>query len=203
MKWVGLVADHCRWDFKHEIYARLRASIVLHHIGPGAVAGESWHEYSVPGNIYFGWMGMAVGLSEGSLHYGAGIAEVVDPVHREEGGTCLIMDVPPIVSRKPGMKCTLSLCPNLDWLDTQFDETRDWWNVDFGIQLYKTHGAHFNYADWLTFLGSHGYFLTPGEKPADAGDYEAKGTTDPWPYDVGCFDGSGCSGALWTCEPVS
>jgi RHS repeat-associated protein/uncharacterized repeat protein (TIGR01451 family) len=199
LKWVALVADHCRWDFKHSIRAQLGYDIVLQHIGPGDVAGKSWHDYSVPGNIYFGWMGMAVGLSERSLHYGAGIAEVVDPVHRKEGGTCLITDVPPILSRRPGMKCTLSLCPNLDWLDTQFDETGDWWNVEFGIQLYKTHGAHLNYAGWLTFLGRHGYYLTRGEKPPDAGHFEAKGTRTPWPYDVGSFDGSGC-GALWTCE---
>jgi RHS repeat-associated protein len=198
--WNSLVADKCKWDFKHAIWERLGDSIMLRHLAPpSGEAGYHWYEYSVPGNIFFAWMGMAVGLSDNFLHIGAGAAEMIDPVHQERQD-CDITRKVPIPNPVTGEPDT-SVCINYDWLRTGLDEPGDWWNVEFGIRLYKTYGPHLSYTDFLSFLGSNGGMLTPGAIPRDEGSHNGgrpmpgtEGGVRRWPYEVGCFNGSGCSG---------
>jgi len=198
--WNSLVADSCRWDFKHAIWERLGDPIMLRHLAsPSGEGGYHWYEYSVPGNIFFGWMGMAVGLSDNFLHLGAGYAEMVDPAHQERQD-CDITTKVPIPNLATGEPET-NVCINRDWVSTGLDEPGDWWNVEFGIRLYKTYGPHLSYTDLLSFLGSNGGMLTPGATPRDEGSHNGgrpvagtEGAACRWPYEAGCVNGSGCSG---------
>jgi RHS repeat-associated protein len=187
-KWISLVADRCRWDFKHRIYAQLGDNVMLRHIASGA-GGYRWYEYSVPGNIYFGWMGMAVGFPDWFLHVGAGVAEIIDPVHQEKRDCTITRQIRVRIKIDvSGVDRELeqNICINPDWCRSNFDEPGDWWNVEFGIRLYKTHGPALAYGEWLTFLGSHGRLLTPAPAmPHDVGRHRNTG----FPYGVGYFNG--------------
>jgi RHS repeat-associated protein len=187
-KWISLVADRCRWDFKHRIRARLGDTAMLRHTASGS-RGYRWYEYSVPGNIFFGWMGMAVGFPDWFLHVGAGVAEVIDPAHQERGDCTITQQVRVHIEMdRLGIDRDLqqNVCINPEWCGTNFDEPGDWWNVEFGIQLYKTHGPGLGYSQWLTFLGSRGWSLTPAaSSPENVGRHR----NTAFPYQVGYFNG--------------
>jgi RHS repeat-associated protein len=187
-KWISLVADRCRWDFKHRIYAQLGNTVMLRYIASGA-RGYGWYEYSVPGNIYFGWMGMAVGFPDWFLHVGAGVAEIIDPVHQEKGDCTITRQIRvrlEIDDFDVDRELEQNICINPDWCRSSFDEPGDWWNVEFGIQLYKTHGPGLGYSQWLTFLGSHGWFLTPAPSTPEV---VGRHRNTAFPYHVGYFNG--------------
>jgi len=59
------VKPHGLWDFKWKIYDIIGENIKL---------GDDWYRYDVPGNIHFGYLGLAVGFDEGVLHCGADFA---------------------------------------------------------------------------------------------------------------------------------
>lgn len=63
--WYDAVKTHGLWDFKHRIYREVGESIRL--------AGR-WYRYDVPGNIFYDYMGVAIGFNEQILHCGAGFA---------------------------------------------------------------------------------------------------------------------------------
>ena len=79
--WIFLVKDKAKWDFKHKIRNELQTESVLLRHG----TGYRWYEYSIPGNIHFGFVGRAAGFSGSALHLGAGFAEVTDPAHTDRG----------------------------------------------------------------------------------------------------------------------
>ena len=73
----GLVGDGKRWDLKDKMRRRLGDSYML--------CGTSncyWFEYSVLGNILYGYVGTQAGFSEIELRLGAGYAEARDPENR-------------------------------------------------------------------------------------------------------------------------
>jgi len=187
-KWISLVADRCRWDFKHRIHAELGDTVMLRYIA-SAARGYRWHEYSVAGNIYFGWMGMAVGFPDWFVHVGAGVAEIIDPAHQEKGDCTITQQIRVQIEIDEfdiDRELQQDICINPDWCRSNFDEPGDWWNVEFGIRLYKTHGPGVGYSQWLTFLGSHGWFLTPPPStPQNLGRHWRTG----FPYRVGYFNG--------------
>jgi hypothetical protein len=77
------VKDRAKWDSKHEIRRLMRGeSIILRD-----ERGYDWYEYSIPGNVHFGFVGRAAGFSGFELHGGAGYAEITDPAH-DEGSYC-------------------------------------------------------------------------------------------------------------------
>ena len=75
--WAGMVKDGARWDFKDQIKDRPRGpgeSIVLCDY-----EGCRWYEYSMPGNIFYAYVGRAAGFSEWDIRVGAIYAQQVDP----------------------------------------------------------------------------------------------------------------------------
>jgi RHS repeat-associated protein len=179
-----LEKDKAKWDFKHRIDKELGRSIVLRHSN-----GYSWYEYSVPGNIHFGFVGRAAGFSGSLLHGGAGIAEIRDPAHVEAGEACC-----PVYCRfgwigpVPYAVCIPLGCyyVNPAWWRTAFDEPGDWQNVEFGVQLYDTHKAQMTLEQFEDFLATNGSMLTPA--PTTPTWYWVN-SQERWPYEVGHFAG--------------
>jgi hypothetical protein len=72
--WAMMVKDGARWDFKDQINTELRASIML-----GDNEGCDWYEYSMPGNIFYAYVGRVAGFSELEIRAGAVYAQQTDP----------------------------------------------------------------------------------------------------------------------------
>ncbi len=190
-RWNNLVGDRCKWDFKHKIRGEIGEVIMLTHEDPGGHLGYRWYEYSTPGNVFFGWMGMSVGFPDWFLHRGAGYAEVQDPAHQRLGD-CVITTQLPFRNPLTGEPET-NICINPEWGKTCFDEPGDYWKVEFGIQLYKTYGPGMSYASFLSFLGSHGSMLISLSELGQAPDLVDTHENPAHPYPVGHFNGSGCT----------
>jgi hypothetical protein len=157
--------------------------------------GYRWYEYSVPGNIYYGFVGLAAGFSGFEIHAGAAWAEIRDPAHQSEACCpqfCTIA-ASPDADDVPGFGPALqSYCFSLgcyyvnpEWLSTGFDEPGDWWNVEFGIKMFRTYGKQMSLDQFQNFLASHGHWLTPGQER----EWHWAKKPGKWPYRVGYFDG--------------
>lgn len=64
--WYDAVKTHGLWDFKHRIY----------EVGRSIRLAGQWYRFDVPGNIFYGYMGVAIGFDEQILHCGAGFAAI-------------------------------------------------------------------------------------------------------------------------------
>jgi len=72
--WAEMVGDGLRWDFKDQIREHFRDDIVLcDHEECG------WYEHSMPGNIFYAYVGRAAGFSEFDIRAGAICAQQGDP----------------------------------------------------------------------------------------------------------------------------
>jgi RHS repeat-associated protein len=75
--WAEMVKDGARWDFKDALITPPR--------GPGEsimLCGSDecgWYEYSMPGNIFYAYVGRAAGFSEFEIRAGAVYAQQTDP----------------------------------------------------------------------------------------------------------------------------
>jgi hypothetical protein len=172
----NLVQDRAKWDFKHKIRAELGTeAFVLFH---GLKRSEyRWYEFSVAGNISFGYVGRASGVPGDVLHYGAGWAEVKDPSHKDD--TWCYLD------------CSSVLCGSYyvkqDWIKTLFDDPQDSAAVEVGIKMYDLYGGQFmTYANFQSALKTYGYLLAQSSEYHDWGWKNEKGN---WPYEVGHFNG--------------
>ncbi len=183
--WINLVKDRARWDFKHRIRQEIGQDIILFHGD-----GYRWYEYSVPGNIFYAYVGRAVGFTGLALHWGAGYAEVTDPAHKpgepwyiqvcQSPDTCRLY----IEYLQP---CSMPVRDigyfNPNWTETWFDNPGDYNNVEFGVRLYDTSGLGLTLQQFHTHLALYGDSLTPGQA-------RQLGYRNPnWPYRVGYFDG--------------
>jgi RHS repeat-associated protein len=184
-----LVKDRAKWDFKHRILRYLRIEknegIILRHRGE-----PHWYEYSVPGNMHFGFVGRAAGFSGLLLHTGAGWAEVRDPAHKQEGEACC-----PAFCRNEGLTLTLELYEpcvirlgcyyvNPDWVTSLFDDPQDYSSVEWGVQLYNRYSRHLSYRQFQDYLTLRGTDLTP------APTIPKQDWTHPdWPFERGYFNG--------------
>jgi RHS repeat-associated protein len=78
--WAEMVKDGARWDFKD--------AIKREPWGPGesivlcGTDGCEWYEYSMPGNIFYAYVGRAAGFSEFEIRTGAVYAQQTDPENR-------------------------------------------------------------------------------------------------------------------------
>ena len=187
--WIFLVKDKAKWDFKHKIEDELLGqTILLRHD-----TGYRWYEYSIPGNIHFGYVGRAAGFSGLALHLGAGYAEVTDPAHSDRGEACC-----PQVCRVgvtgniPYALCVRLGCYyfNPDWALTLFDDPQDWQTVEFGVKLYDTYRENLTFDQFQSFLASHGNQLTPAAEIPEWNWVNPGG----WPYNLGRFRWAG----YWT-----
>jgi hypothetical protein len=65
LRFEDVVHDHGLWDFKYKIEDIIGDNIKL---------GDVWYAADVPGNIHFGYVGVAVGFPKTILHCGADYA---------------------------------------------------------------------------------------------------------------------------------
>jgi len=158
--WYFLVRDSAKWDFKHNIEERLQTeSFIFQHEG-----GYDWYEYSMPGNIFYGYIGSAAGFSPQMLHLGAGYAEVKDPDHVKRGESCcpdLCTIADPLAG---GGMCIALGCYyfNPAWKDTQYDDPMDYQAVEFGIRMYAATQGRISFSLFQTFLSNNRSSLTKG-----------------------------------------
>jgi RHS repeat-associated protein len=173
----NLVQDRAKWDFKHNIRKELDSrSFVLFH---GIKRSEfRWYEYSVAGNIHFGYVGRASGIPGPILHAGASWAEIKDPEHDESGEALC------------NIKCSSPLCGsyylNLNWKKSLFDDPQDYRRVELGIKMFDMYHSFMTFDEFQNALKIYGYLL------AQASEYHEWGWKNPtgkWPYEPGHFDG--------------
>jgi len=164
-----LVADRKPWDFKHKILERLGAGITL----CSNVGCQSDLEYSVPGNIHFGFVAREAGYSESMIKLGAGNAEKDDPAHTYDPSD-------PRYTPYTG-ETHLSFGPDLNLGDDPVDN----WAVTFGIRLYNKYGRSLTRATLKLELAT----ALPGvaKHQPDANPVDER-IARKWPYPVGYFD---------------
>ncbi len=184
--WIYLVKDKAKWDFKHEILKEFGGEAVALHDSNRDV---KWYEYSVPGNIFYGFVGSAAGFPAAALHAGAGYAEIIDPAHASEA-QCLLIPLewaPKVIT--PFWRCK-SVCGyiNLEWVRSGFDEPGDFQNVQFGIDLYRKSRGRLSYHEYLSFFATHGASLTAANE-GQIPPWVWRNPAGGWPYAVGHFDG--------------
>jgi hypothetical protein len=82
--WKEMVKDGARWDFKDQIKRQPPR-------GPGesimlceSEADCDWYEYSMPGNIFYAYVGRVVGFTEFEIRAGAIYAQQKDPENDPE-----------------------------------------------------------------------------------------------------------------------
>ncbi len=178
-EWRKLVRAGARWDFKVKIQQELGKTIMLCH-----TEGCEWFEYSVPGNIHYGYVGRAAGFDLRTLHFGASIAEITDPNHWEElKAFARIL----LITRHYAnlhLFCRLNLYVHYSWWQTGFDDPTDFAAVELGSALYDRARTCVTLADFQTLLASYSPQLMHMPPPADP--YKPPNV---WPYPLGHFDG--------------
>jgi hypothetical protein len=170
-----LVADRQHWDFKHKIERDL---------GPGITLCSNWRcggdvEYSVPGNVHFGFVAREAGYAPNIVHLGAGYAEITDPSHDPKSP---YFKEPYTPFGKFSARLTRDgLVLNLG------DDPQDHWAVQFGMRLYDKYANGRNLT-YLAFqqelsIGLIG-FARRAPHPRPVRDHIAS----QWPYPLGLFD---------------
>lgn len=108
--WARYVATSASWDFKTDL---LDAGILD---GNREIALGDYHvNYQVIANVFYGYVGRAIGMGEGYLQLGAGVAQVENGLGHWLGN---------FRAYPPG------------WGDQQFDA----WAIGFGFYLFDLYG---------------------------------------------------------------
>jgi RHS repeat-associated protein len=174
-----LVADRKPWDFKHKIQDRLGRGITM----CSSAGCQNTVEYSVPGNIHYGFVAREAGYDSQIVHLGAGIAEIFDPSHRLDPKDSGYTPYEGQIGCTSGAWC---LGP-FGWSLNLGDEPKDHQAVQFGIMLYDKYagGRGLTFPTFQLEL-SKGLPLFATEYPdlRPVRDDVAKN----WPYPVGYFD---------------
>jgi hypothetical protein len=170
------VKNGARWDFKDEIGIKLGPGITL-CTSPSACYDDI--EYSVPGNIYFAYIGGAAGFLGVEIQAGAAWAEVHDPAHDPTS--------PEYVGAYAGVRDLGST-----WWDPSMwnlgDEPADHEAVTLGIKLWEKYRAGMTRAQFESELASYVSRLArcvPDSDPVP--EQYAK----DWPYPVAYFNNKG------------
>jgi hypothetical protein len=118
-KFYNVVRDGARFDVKDKILLNLGHDIKL---------GSNWYEYSVTGNILYGFYGSAAGYESEILHKGAGYAQITDNLRwlwaMSGLGTLFCAD-------------DAGLFPDFGGPAHNFDTPDDYHAVEFGVWLYE------------------------------------------------------------------
>ena len=171
----NLVADHRPWDFKHKIERDL---------GPGITLCAHWRcdgtvEYSVPGNVHFGFVAREAGYAPNIVHLGAGHAEITDPSHDPKSPYFKERYNP--LGKFSARLTREGLVLNLG------DDPQDHWAVQFGMRLYDKYANGRNLT-YLAFqqelsIGIIGFAKrAPRSSPVD------ESIASQWPYAPSFFD---------------
>lgn len=170
-----LVADHKPWDFKHKIKDRLGVGITLCS-GAGCQTNV---EYSVPGNIHFGFVAKEGGYLGYQVLAGAGYAEITDPAHNPQRAKEVGVEYTPYAG---GFSISISS----SGVDLNLgDDPVDTQAVAFGMRLHRKYGRNLTLQTFKQELANAlPSFATsnPDRRPVRP-DFARN-----WPYDVGYFD---------------
>jgi len=177
--WASLVRDRHRWDFKHRILVELESPVVVFHKTDGTPYGV---EYSVPGNIFYGYVGRSIFPGE-LLHLGAGYAEATDPSHfAEEHWYPIIFN---------GV-CIRGFYIHPQYLATWYADPEDYRVVEFGIQLWEEYQDRLSESQFVQELEENRFELPPLPPIPYGSDFpfgwNNRQATRPYP--VGHFNGS-------------
>ena len=160
-----LVKDRARYDYKHAIKQKMGEAIRLCHY-----ADCEWMDYSVPGNVNYGYIGLVAGFNEVELHGGASYAEICDPAHRA-----------------PGVECYMYPYFNPNWSLTFYDDPTDFWAIELGFYLYRYYPQGFSEEQFRIALYYYYPLLPRRVRPFYAYTDLQYGTS----YPLGYFDGPG------------
>jgi len=163
--WRALVRNNARYDFKHKILDQLGPTILFKGDSNATLL---WSEYSVPGNIFFGYVGSYVGFQGPVTHIGAGYAQAVDQIKKIRN----ICDIPHY------------LPPSTIWY--LGDNPTDYRGVQFGIDLWKRYGKSLTIYTLRRELEQNHHKFTP---PPSIPTSPRKNLVKKWPYEVGDFSG--------------
>jgi hypothetical protein len=161
-KFYNIVRDGARFDVKDKILLNLGHDIKL---------SENWYEYSVTGNILYGFYGSAAGYRPQTLHKGAGYAQMTDVLR-------WLLAV--------GVLCEDNAGPFPDFGGPvhNFDTPDDYHAVDFGIWLYERYfvaKGTFTKTDFLQGLSTYEFVWGLPGVP-DPGNYKPN-TSGPYAPD--------------------
>ena len=175
--WAGMVKDGARWDFKDQINREFyrqfnrKGGIILCDLSECR-----WYEYSMPGNIFYAYVGRVAGFSEWDIRVGAIYAQQVDP------------------ENDPALN---------DWLGLNrwglgLDQASDQAALELGFMMYNlTHGASdeitVRYA-FKTALLVHKDRLAVGQVPTDPYVPKYPVGPDGQEFPLGYFDGTNVMG---------
>jgi Bacterial toxin 44 len=178
-EFYDLVADHHVWDFKPKIQDRLGLGITL----CSDVDCCLNIEFSVPGNIHYGFVAGEAGYSELTTQAGAGVAEFFDPNHRRDPGD-------PRYTPYRGAIQLYGLVPfNPPFSTNLGDDPQDNAAVEFGYGLYEKYanGRSLTYTAFQQELGTAFIgFATHAPYPFPVAQLYAQ----YWPYPLGFFNGT-------------
>jgi hypothetical protein len=168
-----MVKNGAPWDFKDEIGLKIGPGITL------CTSGQCHNniEFSVPGNIFYGYIGSASMFSAYELKYGAGWAEKNDPAHDPNSEE--------YVGPYNGVTDTSSSDP-VDW--NLGDEPSDNVAVTLGIRMWSQHKDQLTLSQFKSMLGSVIAQLAhhpPRKAPVDPA------IANDWPYSIGYFNNKG------------
>lgn len=171
VQFYQLVADHKPWDFKHKIKERLGPGVTLCSNG----GCKQDVEFSVPGNIHFGFVAKEAGYWGYQVLLGAGVAEIKDPSHDPERA----VEYQPYTG---GFSVSISS----SGVDLNLgDDPSDTHAVAFGMRLYQKYGRGLSLNTFRHELAN----ALPGlaSFAPDTNSVSAA-IADKWPYSVGYFD---------------
>jgi hypothetical protein len=170
-KFYNVVRDGSRFDVKDEIFR---------HLGHDIKLGDNWYEFSVTGNILYGFVGSVAGYGQQTLHQGAGYAQMTDNLRWVVACSGLgVMWRDLFGGKDPGP------FPDLGgYSNHYFDTPDDYHAVEFGIWLYQKYYAptgNFTLDNFIQGLNSHELaWGLPGVP--DPGDYQPN-TSGPYAPD--------------------
>jgi len=159
-KFYSLVADGRRWDIKDEMLAQLRESFRL-----CSRYACHWYEYSVLGNILYGFAGAEADFAEWELRIGAGYAEARDPENKDKRNW-------------PGIWPIAYLPP--ERRSYYYDDPQDYHAVGMGIEMSRRYGANVTIQEFQALLVDYHEGLASGPP--------RQGPVPGWPYAPGDFD---------------
>jgi RHS repeat-associated protein len=175
-----LVRDHGPWDFKHKIKDFLGEGITI--CSSGGCRKDT--EYSVTGNIHFGFVAAAARFLATEIQAGAGIAEATDPAHDPQkavkAGVTYTGPYDPHGKFGP-----ISVDSEGNWYLNLGDDPQDALASAFGISLYRKYGRTLTLDTFrnelqqvLPYLAAH----EPRRGPVRSDIAKL------WPYQVGYFN---------------
>jgi hypothetical protein len=133
VNFVPLVEDRGKWDFKHRIKELLGDEVIL----CSTTICKNDVEYSVLGNIHFGYIGRASRFPGGVLQMGAAYAELGDPSHYPlwDQDAPFVSGFGPV--NLPFFQWTILQGSYINW----GDDPKDAFASAFGMYLWDKYGS--------------------------------------------------------------